>query len=145
MKSCCYFVFNHSGTSELNFFWTHSSSLRLAHNCPWTNSVTPSVILGISLYGCGTDHTENTVLLQEPLRNLATGHSLIYCYVLGRVYVAVAWQRVNQTYYNILEHTSGIVYKYVLWIAPLSSPLNSTANISLKVEQCPTHRCCKIY
>jgi hypothetical protein len=40
MKCSYYFVFNHSGTSELNFFWTHCSSLRLTCNSPWTNSVT---------------------------------------------------------------------------------------------------------
>jgi hypothetical protein len=40
MKSPCYSVFNHSGTWEQKFFWTHSSNLRLTRNCPWTNSVT---------------------------------------------------------------------------------------------------------
>jgi hypothetical protein len=43
MKTSCYFVFSHSGTAEQKFFCTHSSSLRLTRNCPWTNSVTPSV------------------------------------------------------------------------------------------------------
>jgi hypothetical protein len=40
MKFSCYFVLNHSGTSEWKFFWTHSCSLRLTRNCPWINSVT---------------------------------------------------------------------------------------------------------
>jgi hypothetical protein len=58
VKSSCYFIFNHSGTSELKFFWTHSSSLQLVcllacshasattttHNCLWTNSVTLTYI-----------------------------------------------------------------------------------------------------
>jgi hypothetical protein len=55
MKPSCYFVFNPSGTSELKILL--DSLLQLTTD--WTNSVTPSVIPGISFYIGVTDHTEN--------------------------------------------------------------------------------------
>jgi hypothetical protein len=107
---------------------------------PTTRSVTVEVfdpasqiILGISLYSRGTDHTENTSLGFYPLlcdvtvyaevclssRCLETGcitrcstaarrgrhrkHSFIYCRLLDRVHVAVAWERADQICYNIIH------------------------------------------
>jgi hypothetical protein len=92
--------------------------LRLAGS-RWRYSTPPphgfpmSVILGISLFSRGTDHTENTVLLSELLRNLANwsqrtpfllllraDDGLFYCLIMYRVYRDAAWQRVDQIRYN---------------------------------------------
>jgi hypothetical protein len=82
MKSSCYFVLNHCGTWELKILLDSFLQLTTDSKLPLEESVTPSIILGIWLHSRRPDHIENTVLLQEPLRNLPTDHRVprSYCY-----------------------------------------------------------------
>jgi hypothetical protein len=78
MKYSCYFVFSHTGTSGLTFFWAHSSSLRLTRNCPWANSVTAFTSLINTLhrpngkhrlYCCWCHRLRGSVITEPLFRN----------------------------------------------------------------------------